>query len=201
MYAVLLVALLSLLPRHRGQPPPVVDKENAANAREQQSQSEPQPEQPSSAMDIVKDLVPVLSPIATLAVSAGVAYVAWKQWRVARNRFRLDLFDRRYKVYEAAREFLRAIQSEPQFQHQQLFAFDAGTADALFFFKADVVSYLKQLRSRALDLRELIRSGAAVPSGSQAVPHVDQEKNELLWFIEQNATITNKFTSYLGLCT
>jgi hypothetical protein len=33
----------------------------------------------------------------TLVVGISVAVVAWLQWRVALNKLRLDLFDRRYK--------------------------------------------------------------------------------------------------------
>jgi len=29
--------------------------------------------------------------------------IVWGQWRVADNKLRLDLFDRRYKVYDALR--------------------------------------------------------------------------------------------------
>jgi hypothetical protein len=41
--------------------------------------------------------------IATLFLSVAVAVIAWQQWRVADNKLRLDLFDRRYKVYDALR--------------------------------------------------------------------------------------------------
>jgi len=48
----------------------------------------------------------LLSPIATLIVGLAVAIIAWQQWRVAKDKLRLDLFDRRYKVFEATRTFL-----------------------------------------------------------------------------------------------
>jgi hypothetical protein len=41
--------------------------------------------------------------IATLFLSVAVAVIAWQQWRVADNKLRLDLFERRYKVYDALR--------------------------------------------------------------------------------------------------
>jgi hypothetical protein len=44
--------------------------------------------------------------ISTLFLSVAVVVIAVLQWRVAHNKLRLDLFDRRYKVYEAARKFL-----------------------------------------------------------------------------------------------
>ena len=44
-----------------------------------------------------------------LVVAISVAVVAWLQWWVALNKLRLDLFHRRYRVYEATRKFLAAI--------------------------------------------------------------------------------------------
>ena len=68
--------------------------------------------------------------LVTLAVACAIAYVAWQQWRLARHRFRLDLFERRYKVYDATKKFV----SLGQFDDPQLFEFNAGTADAEFLF-------------------------------------------------------------------
>ena len=45
-------------------------------------------------------------PIATFALSVAVVIIAWRQWRLARSKLRLDLFDRRYKVYEATSKFV-----------------------------------------------------------------------------------------------
>jgi hypothetical protein len=45
-------------------------------------------------------------PIATFALSLAVVIIAWRQWRVARNKPRLNLLDRRYKVYEATSKFV-----------------------------------------------------------------------------------------------
>ena len=65
--------------------------------------------------------------------------IAWQQWRVADNKLRLDLFDRRYKVYDATRKFLAVIIREATFTDSQLFEFYGGTSDAEFLFGADIV--------------------------------------------------------------
>lgn len=56
-----------------------------------------------------------------LFLSFAVAIIAALQWRVADNKLRLDLFDRRYKVYDATRKFLGAICREGKFTDSELF--------------------------------------------------------------------------------
>ena len=87
--------------------------------------------------------------VATVFLSVAVVVIAALQWRVADNKLRLDLFERRYKVYNATREFVRV--SVQDFAHidQHLIVFEDQTASAEFLFDADVVNYLQQIRKRA----------------------------------------------------
>jgi len=91
--------------------------------------------------------------VVTLFLSVAVVIIAALQWGVADNKLRLDLFDRRYKVYDATRKFLSLIIREATFTNPDLFEFNAGTSDAQFLFKPDVAEYLAEIRRQALHLR------------------------------------------------
>jgi hypothetical protein len=95
------------------------------------------------------DYIAWLLPVATFFLSVAVGIVAWLQWRVARNKIRLDLFDRRYKVYEATVRFLRV--SVQDFAHIDLHlsVFNDETSNAEFLFDTDVVNYLEHIRQQA----------------------------------------------------
>ena len=143
-------------------------------------------------------LVSILGPIATLAVGCAIAFIAWQQWQVAHAKLRLDLFDRRYKVYEATRKFLAGIISDASFSDSQLFTFYAGTSDAEFLFDADVVDYLAQIRKRAVGMRTHQKLYEHLPVGDDRSRHVQAEHDELLWLGEQITAMTKTFTPYLG---
>lgn len=49
-----------------------------------------------------------------LALTATVAYVAWQQWRTARNKLKADLFDRRFAAFE---ELRRTVSTFRNLQH------------------------------------------------------------------------------------
>jgi hypothetical protein len=85
---------------------------------------------------------------ATLFLSAAIVIITWLQWRVADNKLRFDLFDRRYKVYEATQKFLRMGVEEDALIDKHLVDFNRETAAAEFLFDGDVVNYLQRIRGR-----------------------------------------------------
>jgi hypothetical protein len=88
-------------------------------------------------------------PVATFFLSVAVGIVAWQQWRVARNKLRLDLFDRRYQVYDATRRFVRVSVQDNAHIDRHLSAFSDETSNAEFLFDTDVVNYLEKIRQQA----------------------------------------------------
>ena len=135
---------------------------------------------------------------ATLVLGCAIAYVAWQQWRIARHRLRLDLFDRRYKIYDATRKFLSIILREARFDDSQLFEFYAGTSDAEFLFNSAVVNYLEQLRKRAVNMRTHQRVYEHMPVGDERSRHVQAEHDDLTWLTDQLTAMTQGFSPYLS---
>ena len=136
--------------------------------------------------------------IVTLFLSLAVVVIAWQQWRVADNKLRLDLFDRRYKVYDATRKFLAVIIREATFTDSQLFEFYGGTSDAEFLFGADIVDYLGQIRNRAVDMRTHQTLFQQMPLGDERSGHVQANHDQLLWLNHQITAMTEIFIPYLG---
>ena len=140
----------------------------------------------------------ILGPIATLIVGVGIFFVAWQQWQIARSKLRLDLFDRRYKVYDATRKFLSEIIRSANFKDSHLCEFYAGTSDAEFLFGSDVVDYLAQIRKRAIDMRMHHEMCDPMPVGDERSRHVQANHDQLVWLGEQLTGMTKIFTPYLG---
>src|SRR6185437_1639467 len=44
-------------------------------------------------------LLGIMTPIATTTIAAAVAIIGLQQWRISREKLRLDLFNRRFDVY------------------------------------------------------------------------------------------------------
>jgi hypothetical protein len=140
-----------------------------------------------------------LAAIATILIAGFVAYIAWQQWRVAKHKLRLDLFDRRYKVFEATRKFLVDIARESTFSNKQLFMFHAGTSDAKFLFDDAVADYLEEIRKRASMMRAQREIYTPLPVGDERTASIQIETDHFSWLADQlmDSNIAKIFTPYL----
>lgn len=136
--------------------------------------------------------------IATIFLSVAVVAIAWQQWRVAADKLRLDLFDRRYRVYEATRKFLGLMSREAEFTDAEYSDFRVATWDAEFFFKPDVAEYLRQIGMRALNMRVQPRLYSELPEGDERSRRVQTEQDQRAWLKDQFTELPKVFAPYLG---
>ncbi len=158
------------------------------------------------------NLLQLASPIATIIAAGAAVYVTWKigtrqaniaeqQAKLADTRMRHDLYDRRFKIYEAARALVVAVFRRVDVSQEEFFAFVSGTADAVFLLNAEIVAYFEEMRTKALRLQRmnrLINEPPAVPEPDQTnAPH---HKADLgTWFVAQNEVLIEKFKPFLAL--
>jgi len=137
-------------------------------------------------------------PSVTLFLSFAVTLIAWQQWRVADDKLRLDLFERRYKIYDATMRFVANIVSKATFEDADLVEFYRQTSDAVFFFRSDVVEYLDVIRDRAVKTRSLAHQFRDLPVGDYRTALVEKESAELMWLSNQLPLIKDVFLPYLS---
>jgi hypothetical protein len=135
---------------------------------------------------------------ATLVVGLSVAAIAYQQWVLARHKFRLDLYDRRYKVYEATQRFLSAIMIHGDFSHDALIDYNHGTMDAVFLYPPEIEDYINKVRKTALDMQMHGKQMHSAPVGDVRSKLVQQNHDELVWLTDQLVALPSVFTSYLG---
>jgi len=131
----------------------------------------------SLSFEIVKGL-PVV--FVTLVIGGIAAYIAWHQWRVARAKLNLDLFDKRYKIFEATwTELSQAIQqpakmiSNPNFTN--LFP------QAQFLFGLEILNYMQEVAAKTTELWVMQKK---IEANQNVLPaNLIQRDQELLeWF-------------------
>src|SRR5437867_5529435 len=104
------------------------------------------------------DLLEGLKAATPLVIGIALAYIARQQWKTSHNKLKLDLFDRRFAVYEATRSFVGGITSDMEVEAGALHSFKHATAQTPFLFPQPLVDYLAELENKARKLRQIDRS-------------------------------------------
>jgi hypothetical protein len=109
------------------------------------------------------------------------------------------LYDRRYKIYKAARNFLSATQIDG-LKLEKYFDFLSATHEAVFLFKNDVVDYLALLRERAIKLYAIGQRLKNVNMDQTLrAASADEAAEHEKWFNDQFDVLASKFKSSLRL--
>lgn len=128
------------------------------------------------------------------------AVIAYRQWRTAQNRLKLDLFDRRFSVFDAARNLIASVVTRGKATDEELFKFLSGTREAKWLSNADIAEYLdKQLYRKALDLKCLDSELKGAPVGEERSKNVRKQSELKDWILQQYNVLDEKFSPFLNL--
>lgn len=134
----------------------------------------------------------------TIAVLASV--IAYRQWRTAQNKLKLDLFDRRFSVYEASRDLLASIVTSGKAKDEEVFKFLIATREAKWLLNAEVANYLeKDLNYKVSNLQTLQAELEGTPVGDERSKNVKKQAEIKKWLYEQYEVLNEKFTPFLAL--
>src|SRR5258708_7794968 len=88
----------------------------------------------------------------TIIIAAWAAWSAWQQHHVARDKLRLDLFEKRQELFEAVQRVIIAAHDH----HGKVDLEDLRRAAlrATFLFGSDVSQYLTEVRTKLTELRD-----------------------------------------------
>jgi hypothetical protein len=104
---------------------------------------------PATCSAVYPLVIEGLKAIPSFALAAIVAFISFRQWAVARAKLRLDLYDRRYKVYEAVKDLHTAFLESEGLTNACVVNFLNRTSDVDFLFDDDVVHYIDKTRRHA----------------------------------------------------
>ncbi len=141
----------------------------------------------------------IIQALTTLVLGCVAAYIAWRQWRTSNDRLVLDLFHRRFQVFQELTRTISEAFNNAEIQIGDLAKFDAATEKARFLFGNEVHVYLKQIRVKLIDAYAITHALAELPSGelrTKAEDKVTDALSEMHLFYEKLAEM---LTSYLRI--
>jgi hypothetical protein len=162
---------------------------------------------------IFKDFAgPLATIFAALAAVGVTAYFAWHQKQIAKRqvdisgeKLRHNLYQKRYRIFDAARKLLCEVAVHRSAPDDDLRAFVIGTGDAVFLFNDDLSSYLEEIRDRAQKLQSLsvlLNNLTVMPVGDQRTKAVNESVELFKWLVDQlEGGLVEKFKPFLKLET
>jgi hypothetical protein len=92
------------------------------------------------------------APIVALIAACIAGGIAYQQWRTAKNKLKLDLFDRRMKVYEACSELLRLINMPIRSEYAVVMELIYTINGHHWLFGPKVTAYIDALMTRSNEI-------------------------------------------------
>lgn len=133
-------------------------------------------------------------------ISVIAASISWQQSQTNKNKLKLDLFDRRFAVYWAAKMLIGEIYYDLTVSDEALHTFGKKTEQADFLFGNDIVAFLEETRKNALKLRSIGRQLGRAISLQDAVKadRLTEDENKVLqWAIHYDKHLPEIFRRYL----
>ena len=107
--------------------------------------------------------------------AAFVAVIAFLQWRTAQQKAVLDLFEKRFKIYEVVKSCVDQMRTNPEdFGNERQREFLKVRDEASFFFGDDVQKYLERLRKDLLTVYDTTRFEATTADRDQAIGRINK---------------------------
>jgi hypothetical protein len=131
--------------------------------------------------------------VAALATSINV-----QQYFLAREKFKLDLFEKRFLIFKAVETFLNDAVRDHHITFENLIKFDRDTQIASFLFEDDIVTFLEELRSKGNQLSDVRNLQSTQEGGSPERIALGKKREAILEeFIEIHSKLKVKFSRYL----
>jgi hypothetical protein len=141
---------------------------------------------------IVKAASGALTPlVAVLAV-----YIAYRQYRVEHHAAKIELFGRRFDIYQRALKYIYSRCQSDAIPHEISRDFRAAVVEANFLFGQDVCGALQEISRRGIDIdvaASMIRSSPV--EGEMA--HVYKMRDHQQWFVQAEPHLSKVFNKYL----
>ena len=146
----------------------------------------------------------VLGPTVVAVIAAFVAlYIGLRQWKTAHYRLTFDLYEKRFAVYEAVKNFINAatvhrIITLKDLSGAEFRAFHDGIRGAEFLFGGEARDFINKTGAMAMSINATIKKLQEQPDHPQADRLIDEKVEELVKFL-LDQPVEDIFRPYLDL--
>jgi len=139
----------------------------------------------------------ILIPLTSVLLVAIVTWTGVQQHRLAKNKFKLDMFEKQFAVYKGVQEFLTSILQDGKFSFDKFFEFRRKTQDSTFLFGKEIHQYIEDIDKKSLELSSVAEMYKPLPVGQERSELCRKETLLLGELIDELPKLTEVFAPYL----
>lgn len=142
----------------------------------------------------------MLSALLTPVIAVLAVYIAYQQYLTNKQKLRLDLYDKRFKVFLALMSLLSSIMRQANVKQEELAQYNADTNESVFLFDEELVGYLRLVRKEAVRLMNLKDKlyNSDLPVGEERSQCAAECSQVLSWLLDQFEVSQKTFAKYLA---
>ena len=141
----------------------------------------------------------IISSFLTIVIGITGATILVLQYLLARRRWRLDLYEKRYPVFLSARDFLKDVLSSRNVADEALTNLARNSQDFEFLFGEEIKTYLDELYREGLKLQVLTNRLQRTKGEKERDKVITQIQQLIDWFDRQYESSSKLFGSYLRI--
>ena len=143
--------------------------------------------------------VTILSALLTPMIAISTSLIAYRQWRTAKNKLKLDLFDRRLAIYNAVCD---ALASDQPLSADEERKFLVSTRDAKWLFSRDIQEYFREdLFKKFCEFQALDKRYGSLPNGLEREVNLSQQEKIKLYLSDQQKVLDTQIYRFLKMPT
>lgn len=139
-----------------------------------------------------KPLIDLFISLIPIAITAIGLYIAIQQYITAKKKLKLDLFDKRFLIFQNTKNYIGEVVSHVTATDEKQREFLVGTRGSQFVFGQEVKDYIDEVWSKSVDLK-----GWSLDQTTSE--HPQNRAAHLNWFNDQLQKIDGKFKKYMQL--
>ncbi len=151
--------------------------------------------------DSMKDIASGFAGFLTPVIAVTMAYIAYQQYRTNNLKLKFDLYEKRFKIYQALMDFISFVVSFPEMNAEEVRKLDFARAESCFLFGEDIPPYLTSIRDKAAQINFInsqIKELASLDRNSERTRLVNQKLKLIEWFYQQVDESKTNFCKYLS---
>ncbi len=133
--------------------------------------------------------ISIFQALLTPTIGIVAAFVAWQQYRLARQKHDIDIFNRRMQVYKSTIAFLVKSEKTYSISEDEYYGWLSDVADAEFLFGKEILDLLEDVEDTSAQIIMQERDNPMIKRG---------QKGEIQSLNFEAANLFNEFISFRG---